>query len=115
MADMPNNYQQECILTAWRIQTGLTDEDYDTMRAKYVAKTGKDGILFNFMWHDYCKINHKVEDLETAMSQLCFETLEDMQRAWMRVEMRLANFERIYKVPYRNNLKRMLEADDPTG
>jgi hypothetical protein len=50
----------------------------------------------------------------TAMSKLCFETLEDMQRAWMRIELRLTNFERIYGLPYKNNLKRMLNDDDPT-
>jgi phosphoribosylformylglycinamidine (FGAM) synthase-like enzyme len=109
------NYQKECILAAWRIQTGLTNKDYQIMRAKYLAKTHKDALVFNFMWHDHCKINHKIEDMGTAMSKLCFETLEDMQRAWMRIELRLTNFERIYGLPYKNNLKRMLnDDDDPT-
>jgi len=103
---------KECILAAWRIQTGLTDRDYHMMRAKYMDRTRKEAVVFNFMWHDYCKINHKIEDMGAAMSSLCFETMEDIQRAWMRIEMRLANFERIYGRPYKNNLKRMLE-DDP--
>jgi hypothetical protein len=30
----------------------------------------------------------------------------------MRIELRLTNFERIYGVPHKNNLKRMLD-DDP--
>lgn len=104
---------KECILAAWRIQTGLTDRDYYIMRAKYMGKTHKEAIVFNFMWHDYCKINTKIEDMGTAMSKLCFQSLEDMQRSWMRIEMRLANFERIYGVQYRNSLARMLENDPP--
>jgi hypothetical protein len=104
---------KECVLAAWRIQTGLTDKDYHIMRAKYMAKTHKEAIVFNFMWHDYCKINAKIEDMGTAMSNLCFETLEDIQRAWMRIELRLTNFERIYGVRYKNNLNRMMEDDPP--
>jgi hypothetical protein len=115
MADRetPNDYQKECILAAWRIQTGLTDNDYYTLRAKYMAKTQKDTFVFNFMWFNHSKINRKIEDLGTIMSKLCFDTLEDMQRAWMRIELRLTNFERIYGLPYKSSLQRMLNEDPP--
>ena len=111
--EIPRNYQKECILAAWRIQTGLTDKDYYMMRAKYMDRTKKEAIVFNFMWHDHAKINNKIEDMGAVMASLGFQTLEDMQREWMRIELRLTNFERIYGLPYRNSLIRMLN-DDPT-
>ena len=83
---MTNNYLRECHLAAWRIKTGLTDEDYRELKAAYLARTGKSHPVFNFMWHEHSKINQKIEDVGSRMLRLEFRTLRDMQTAWRDVD-----------------------------
>ena len=92
--------QKECVLAAWRIQTGLSDQDYNELKAKYLAKGGKESLVFNYMWFDHSKINHKIEDVGSLMVNLSFRTLDDLQKAWRRIKLRIENFDKIYGVPY---------------
>ena len=100
--------QKECVLAAWRIQTGLSDQDYSELRAKYLAKSGKESLVFDYMWFDHSKIKHKIDDVGSLMADLSFRTLDDLQKAWKRIELRIENFDRIYGVPYKCNLKDMM-------
>ena len=104
--------QKECVLVlaAWRIQTGLSDQDYNELKAKYLAKSGKENIVFNYMWYDHSKITHKIEDVGSLMVNLNFRTLDDLQKAWRHIELRNENFDRIYWVPYKCNLTDMMGA-----
>ena len=101
--------QKECVLAARRIQTGLSDQDYNELKAKYLAKSGKESLVFEHMWFDHGKINHKIEDVGSLMVNLSFHTLDDLQKAWKRIELRIGNFDKIYGVPYKCNLKDMME------
>ena len=102
---MTNNYLRECHLAAWRIKTGLTEEDYRELKAAYLARTGKSHPVFNFMWHEHSKINQKIEDVGSRMLRLEFRTLRDLQTAWRDVETRIENFESLYGLPFRRNLQ----------
>ena len=70
--------QKECVLAAWRIQTRLSDQDYNELKAKFLAKSGKESLVFNYMWFDHSKINHKIEDVGGLMVNLSFRTLDDL-------------------------------------
>ena len=102
---MTNNYLRECHLAAWRIKTGLTEEDYRELKAAYLAKTGKSHPVFNFMWHEHSKINQKIEDVGSRMLRLEFRTLRDVQTAWRDVETRIENFQSLYGLAFRHNLQ----------
>ena len=102
---MTNSYLRECHLAAWRIKTGLTDEDYRELKAAYLARTGKSHPVFNFMWHEHSKINQKIEDVGSRMLRLEFRTLRDLQAAWREVESRIENFESLYGLAFRRNLQ----------
>ena len=64
---MTNNYLRECHLAAWRIKTGLTEEDYRELKAIYLARAEKRRPVFNYMWHEHSKINQKIEDVGSNM------------------------------------------------
>ena len=100
---MTNNYLRECHLAAWRINTGLTEEDYVELKAAYLAKTGKSHPAFNFMWHEHSKINQKIEDVGSRMLRLEFSNLRDLQTAWRDVETRIENFESLCGIPFKRN------------
>ena len=102
---MTNSYLRECHLAAWRIKTGLTEEDYRELKAAYLARTGKSHPVFNFMWHEHSKINQKIEDVGSRMLRLEFRTLRDLQAAWRDVESRIENFESLYGIAFRRNLQ----------
>ena len=102
---MTNSYLRECHLAAWRIKTGLTEEDYRELKAAYLARTGKSHPVFNFMWHEHSKINQKIEDVGSRMLRLEFRTLRDLQAAWREVESRIENFESLYGLAFRRNLQ----------
>ena len=102
---MTNSYLRECHLAAWRIKTGLTEEDYRELKAAYLARTGKSHPVFNFMWHEHSKINQKIEDVGSRMLRLEFRTLSDLQAAWREVESRIENFESLYGLAFRRNLQ----------
>ena len=102
---MTNSYLRECHLAAWRIKTGLTEEDYRELKAAYLARTGKSHPVFNFMWHEHSKINQKIEDVGSRMLRLEFRTLRDLQAAWRDVETRIEKFESLYGLPFRRNLQ----------
>ena len=101
---MTNNYLRECHLAAWRIKSGLTEEDYRELKAAYLAGTGKSHPVFNFMWHEHSKINQKIEDVGSRMLRLEFHT-PATQTAWRDVETRIENFESLYGLPFRRNLQ----------
>ena len=86
-------------VAAWRIKTGLTDEDYRELKAAYLARAGKSHPVLNFTWHDHSKINQKIEDVGSRMLRLEFRTLCDLQTAWRDVETRIENFESLYGPP----------------
>ena len=100
--------QKECVLAAWRIQTGLTDQDYNELKAKYLAKSRKESIVFKYMWFGHSRIHQKVEDVGSLMENLSFRSLDDLQKAWKRVVLRIENFDKIYGAPYKCNLKDMM-------
>lgn len=102
---MTNSYLRECHLAAWRIKTGLTEEDYRELKAAYLARTGKSHPVFNYMWHEHSKINQKIEDVGSRMLRLEFRTLRDLQTAWRDVETRIENFESLYGLAFRRNLQ----------
>ena len=102
---MTNSYLRECHLAAWRIKTGLTDEDYKELKAAYLARTGKSHPVFNYMWHEHSKINQKIEDVGSRMLRLEFSNLNDLQTAWRDVETRIENFESLYGLAFRRNLQ----------
>ena len=93
---MTNSYLRECHIAAWRIKTGLTEEDYWELKAAYLARAGKSHPVFNYMWHERSKINQKIEDVGSRMLRLEFRTLRDLQMAWRDVETRIENFESLY-------------------
>ena len=102
---MTNSYLRECHLAAWRIKTGLTEEDYRELKAAHLARTGKSHPAFNYMWHEHNKINQKIEDVGSRMLRLEFRTLRNLQTAWRDVETRIENFESLYGLALRRNLR----------
>ena len=100
--------QKECVLAALRIQTGLSDQRYSELKTKCLAKSGKESLVFNYMWFDHRKINHKIEDVGSLKVNLSFRTPGALQKAWKRIELRIENFDKIYGVPYKRNLKDMV-------
>ena len=102
---MSSNYLRECHLAAWRIKTGLTEEDYRELKAAYLARTGKSHPVFNYMWHEHSKINQKIEDVGSKMLRLDFQSLRDLQTAWRDVETRIENFESLYGLTFKRNLQ----------
>ena len=105
---MAASSQKERVLAAWRIQTGLTDQDYGELKAKRLAKSEKESLVLNYMWYDHSKINHKIEDVGSLMVNLSFRTRDDLQNPWRRIELRIESFDRAYGVPYKCNLKDMM-------
>ena len=83
---MSNNYLRGCHLAAWRIKTGLTEEDCRELKATYLARTGMFHPVLNYMWHKRSKVNQKTEDVGSKMLRLDFHTPRDLQTAWRDVE-----------------------------
>jgi len=106
---MTNSYLRECHLAAWRIKTGLTEEDYRELKAAYLARTGKSHPVFNYMWHEHSKINQKIEDVGSKMLRLDFQSLRDLQTAWRDVETRIENFESLYGLTFKRNLQEAIK------
>ena len=102
---MTNSYLRECHLAAWRIKTGLTEEDYRELKAAYLARTRKPHPVFNYMWHEHSKTRQKIEGVGSRMLRLDFHTLRDLQMAWWDAETRAENFESLCGLPFRRSLQ----------
>ena len=108
---MSSNYLRECHLAAWRIKTGLTEEDYRELKAAHLLRAGKSHPAFNYMWHEHSKINQKIEDVGSKMLWLDFQSLRKLQTAWRDVETRIENFESLYGLAFRRNLQEAIKGE----
>ena len=108
MINRINHNDQECMLMAWEIKTGLPSRDYDRLKAIYLEKTGKTKYVFNYMWYDHTKIKNYIEDVGILLSRKRYETQADLQEYWRHIETRIDNFEGLYGVTFHRDLPTML-------